>query len=131
MHPLLKHVDHRTAPMPRAPWVMVQHWHDLLFAHWALPPELMRPLVPKELTLDLYYGQAYVAVTPFWMSGVRPRFMPAVAGVSTFPELNVRTYVRYDNIPGVYFFSLDAGSRLAVQGARWGYGLPYFFSEMS
>lgn len=131
MHPLLKHVDHRTAPMPRAPWVMVQHWHDLLFAHWALPPELMRPLVPKELTLDLYDGQAYVAVTPFWMSGVRPRFMPAVAGVSTFLELNVRTYVRYDNIPGVYFFSLDAGSRLAVQGARWGYSLPYFFAEMS
>lgn len=131
MHPLLKHVEHRTAPMPRGPWVMVQNWHDLLFAHWALRPERIRPLVPRELTLDLYQGQAYLAVTPFWMSGVRPRFLPSIPGISTFPEMNVRTYVRYNDMPGVFFFSLDAGSRLAVRGARWSYHLPYYFAKMS
>lgn len=131
MHSLLRQTDHRTAPMPRSPWIMVQHWHDLLFAHWDLPPEHVRHLVPRELTLDLYDGRAYVGVAPFWMSGVRFRGTPAIPGFSRFPELNVRTYVRYGNIPGVYFFSLDAGSRPAVRGARWGYHLPYFFAEMA
>jgi len=117
--------------MPDGPWVMAQNWHDLLFAHWAMPAEKIRPLVPKDLTLDIYEEQAYVAVAPFWMSGVRPRFSPPLPGLSTFPEMNVRTYVSYKNIPGVYFFSLDAGSRLAVRAARWSYHLPYYFAEMS
>ena len=131
MHPLLDHTAHRTAPMPDKPWIMIQNWHDLLFAHWALPPEQVRKLVPPEVELDLYDGKAYVAVTPFWMSGVRPRGIPAFPGMSRFPELNVRTYVRYGDIPGVYFFSLDAGSRMAVMGASWGYRLPYFFADMT
>lgn len=131
MHPLLDHTAHRTAPMPDKPWIMIQNWHDLLFAHWALPPDDVRKLVPQQLELDLYNGRAYIAVTPFWMSGVRPKGIPPIPGISSFPELNVRTYVRYGDIPGVYFFSLDAGSRMAVKGARWGYRLPYFFADMS
>lgn len=131
MHPLLDHTAHRTAPLPDKPWIMIQNWHDLLFAHWELPAEQVRKLVPQQLELDLFGGKAYVAVTPFWMSGVRPHGIPAIPGISRFPELNVRTYVRYQDIPGVFFFSLDAGSRLAVKGARWGYRLPYFFAEMS
>jgi uncharacterized protein len=117
--------------MPQGPWVMLQNWHDLLFAHWAMPPDQVRKVVPQELELDLHDGQAYVGVVPFWMSGIRARLAPPIPGLSRFPELNVRTYVIYNGIPGVYFFSLDAGSRLAVQGARWGYSLPYFFAEMS
>lgn len=131
MHPLLSVTDHRTAPMPAAPWIMVQNWHDLLFAHWALPPEQIRPLVPRELELDLWEGRAYVAVAPFWMSGVGPRGMPAPPLLHKFLELNVRTYVSYNGIPGVYFFSLDAGSRLAVWGARTFFHLPYYFAAMS
>lgn len=110
---------------------MVQRWHDLLFAHWALPAARVRTLVPSQLELDLYEGKAYVAVAPFHMSGIRARFLPALPGLSRFPELNVRTYVRYQNIPGVYFFSLDAGNLPAVWGARMGYGLPYFHAEMA
>ena len=110
---------------------MVQRWHDLLFAHWALRAEQIRPLVPPQLELDLFQGQAYVAVAPFHMSGIRARFLPGLPGVSRFPELNVRTYVRCQDIPGVYFFSLDAGSLPAVWGARIGYGLPYFHADMS
>lgn len=110
---------------------MVQQWHDLLFAHWGLQPEQIRRLVPNELELDLFDGQAYVAVAPFHMSGVRNRGMPALPGLGRFPELNVRTYVSYHGIPGVYFFSLDAGSLPAVWGARAAYGLPYFHARMS
>jgi len=131
MHPLLRHTDHRTAPMPSRPWVMLQKWHDLLFAHWALPPQQVRPLVPKELELDVRDGSAWVGVIPFWMSGIRARGVPAVPGLSSSPELNVRTYVSYRGIPGVYFWSLDIASHAAVWGARTFYHLPYFYASMS
>jgi uncharacterized protein len=110
---------------------MVQRWHDLLFAHWAVPPAHIRPLVPSQLELDLFQGNAYVAVAPFHMSGIRGRFLPPLPGLSRFPELNVRTYVRHQDAPGVYFFSLDAGSLPAVWGARATYGLPYFHADIS
>ena len=110
---------------------MKQTWHDLLFAHWAVAPETVRPLVPAPLELDLFGGQAYVAVVPFWMSGIRGRWAPPLPGLSRFPELNVRTYVRYGDVPGVYFWSLDAANQVAVWSARAWYGLPYFHAEMS
>src|SRR5215467_8032460 len=131
MHYLLTQVEHRPIPLPTKPWIMVQQWHDLLFAHWALQPEQLRRLVPPQLELDLFQGKAYVAVTPFHMSGIRARFLPPLPGFSRFPELNVRTYVRYGDVPGVYFFSLDAGSLPAVWAARAGYGLPYLHAEMT
>lgn len=112
---------------------MVQRWHDLLFAHWALPAEKIRPLIPRQLDLDTFAGRAWVGVIPFWMSGVRFRALPAFPTASSFPELNVRTYVRApqeSDKPGVYFFSLDAASLLAVLGARSGAGLPYFWADM-
>jgi len=130
MHPLLLQTEHRPIPMPTGPWIMKQNWHDLLFAHWALKPEKIRPLVPRELELELLDGSAYVAVTPFWMSGVRGRMMPPLPFLHKFCELNVRTYVRYKDIPGVFFFSLDAGSLPAALGARATYKLPYFHAAM-
>jgi len=130
MHPLLEVTDHRPWPLPSGPWIMVQTWHDLLFAHWPLPPQVLRPLVPAQLPLDAYEGQCWLAVTPFHMSNVRLRGLPAVPGFSSLPELNVRTYVKLDNKPGVYFFSLDAGILSAVFGARSFYRLPYYYARM-
>lgn len=109
---------------------MQQTWNDLLFAHWPLSPEQMQPLVPPVLALDTFDGKCWVAVTPFHMSGVRGRWLPSIPGTSHFPELNVRTYVTYGGKPGVFFFSLDAASHLAVWGARTAYHLPYFFAGM-
>jgi uncharacterized protein len=109
---------------------MKQIWHDLLFAHWPVPFESLRSLVPGELPLDAFDGQCWVGVVPFWMSGVRPRGMPALPGLSRFPELNVRTYVTLGGKAGVYFFSLDAASLLAVWGARAFFHLPYFLAQM-
>lgn len=131
MHPLLAHTDHRPIPLPKKPWIMIQRWHDLLFAHWEISPEQLRPLVAPQLELDLYQNKAYVAVAPFHMSGIRSRWLPPLPGLSRFPELNVRTYVTYGGIPGIYFFSLDATNLSAVWGARIGYALPYFHAEMS
>lgn len=109
---------------------MAQTWNDLLFAHWPIAPETLRPLVPPVLPLDTFDGQCWVAVTPFHMTGVRPRVVPPLPGISRFPELNVRTYLTFGGKPGVFFFSLDAASRLAVWAARAAYKLPYFFADM-
>src|SRR5690348_8078357 len=103
---------------------MQQIWHDLLFAHWPIAPETLRPLVPSQLPLDLFEGQCWVGVIPFHMSGVRARLLPPVPGLSRFPELNVRTYVTLQNKPGVFFFSLDATNLPAVCAARIFYHLP-------
>lgn len=110
---------------------MFQRWHDLLFAHWPAPPQELRPLVPGVLPLDLYGGKAWIAVTPFWMSNVRPRLVPPLPGFSRFGEINVRTYVTLDGKPGVFFFSLDAAKLSAVWAARLGYRLPYFHALIS
>lgn len=110
---------------------MEQNWHDLLFAHWPIPVKELRPLVPAQLSLDEFDGHAWVGVVPFRMSGIRARFLPPIPGFSSFPELNVRTYVTLDGKPGVYFFSLDAAHLPAVWAARATYRLPYFHARMS
>lgn len=110
---------------------MKQTWHDLLFAHWPVPFEELRPLVPAQLPLDTFSGSCWVGVIPFWMSGVRARVVPPLPGLSRFPELNVRTYVTYGGKAGVYFFSLDAANLPAVWAARTFYYLPYFRASMT
>lgn len=123
-------VDHRPYPPPDRPWIMAQRWHDLLFAHWEVPSNVLRRAVPAPLEIDVHENRAWIGVVPFTMSGVRLSGMPALPWVSAFPELNVRTYVRYRNLAGVYFFSLDAGNRCAVAAARRWYRLPYYRARM-
>lgn len=105
---------------------MSQVWRELLFAHWPLAPDVVRTLLPPDLPLDTFGGQAWLGIVPFRMTDVRFRRAPGVPTATRFPELNVRTYVTRDGKPGVYFFSLDAGSTLAVLGARTLFHLPYF-----
>ena len=109
---------------------MVQRWHDLLFAHWRCPVTDLRPLIPAPLQIDTFDGEAWIAVVPFYMRGVRMRATPPVPTAHAFQELNVRTYVTLDGKPGVWFFSLDCESSLAVIGARIGAHLPYFRAAM-
>ena len=122
---------HRPWPLPSAPWVMTQMWKDLLFLHYPVDPEILRKLVPDVLTLDTYNYRAWISVVPFQITRLRPPGVPAVPWLSSFPELNVRTYVTYNGKPGVYFFSLDAGNLSAVWGARVFYRLPYWHADMS
>lgn len=128
---LLASTSHRPYPLPSGPWVMLQRWHDLCFAHWPVAPERLRPLVPAALELDTFAGQAYLGLVPFRMSGVRLRGLPALPGLAAFPECNVRTYVRHGDTRGVWFFSLDATSAIAVRAARAWFGLPYFDARMA
>jgi uncharacterized protein len=130
-HPIERETAHRPWPMPQGPWIMFQSWRNLLFAHWPLPPEQVRSAVPPPLELDLHEGRAYVGMTPFTVTGLRARWLPAVPGLSDFHELNCRTYVRLGDRTGVFFFSLDAASSAAVLAARATYRLPYHAAEMA
>jgi uncharacterized protein len=130
MNPILESVAHRPWPLPRGPWVMQQTWNNLLFAHWPVPVAELRSLIPSLLHIDTFDGQAWIAVTPFFISNLRARLLPPLPPFSSFLELNVRTYVKIEDKPGVFFFSLDAGSLAAVLGARALYFLPYFHARM-
>lgn len=111
-------------------------WEDLLFLHWPVDPEIVRPHLPDELELETFDGKAWLGVVPFLMASTRFRWLPPVPTGHRFLELNLRTYVHqkgaaHEGRPGVWFFSLDAESRLAVGGARLGFGLPYFHARMA
>jgi uncharacterized protein YqjF (DUF2071 family) len=127
----LREIDHRPWPLPATSWLMGQTWCDLLFAHWALAPARLRPLVPEALELDERDGRAWLGITPFRVSGLHGRGTPPLPWLSRFPELNVRTYVTYGGRPGIYFLSLDAARLAAVVAARRGYRLPYFHAQMT
>jgi hypothetical protein len=128
---VLRETAHRPWPLPREPWLMAQTWEDLLFAHWPVPPERLRSLLPASVPLDVREGSAWVAVTPFRVSAARARGVPHLPGITSFPELNVRTYTTIEGKPGIWFMSLDAASALAVIGARRTYRLPYFKAHMA
>lgn len=112
------------------PWIMTQEWHDVLFLHWRIAPQLVQPHIPKELQLDLYEGQAWMSIVSFKAKYTRPRLLPPIPIAGTYLELNVRTYVKYKEKSGVFFFSLDADSPLAVKTASAGNFLPYLHARM-
>lgn len=128
---VLSRADHRPYPLPGGPWVLAMSWHELLFMHWPVPADALRPLIPSALDLDTFDGGAWLGVVPFRMSGVRPRFLPGVPWLSGFPELNLRTYVTAGGKPGIWFFSLDAHNPVAVRLARATFKLPYYDARMS
>ena len=121
-------VRHRPKGQP----VMHQTWGKLLFMHWRIDENLLRPHVPDSLEIDTYGGSAWIAITPFTMWDVRalPPYIPPVPGLSSLHELNVRTYVHHNGVPGVWFFSLDTNSSAAVVAARTVYHLPYYYAAI-
>lgn len=130
MDELLQKIDHRPWPPPEEPWVQKEAWCNILFAHWRVAPEALGPLVPAQLELDLWDGSAWVGITPFCMTDVRPRGLPPVPGFSTFPQVDLRTYVRHAGRPGVFYIELQAPSELAVWGARTFYHMAYSSCEV-
>jgi uncharacterized protein YqjF (DUF2071 family) len=106
-------------------------WCDLLFLHWEIPVEVLSRFIPSPLRLDTFDGRAFVGVVPFRMEDIGFRGMPTMLPLaSRFAELNVRTYVRIGDRPGVYFFSLDAANPLAVFGGRHVFWVPYHHARI-
>ena len=122
----LAHVDHRPYPLSTGRWFMGQSWLELLFAHWPVPVEALRPHVPDALEVESHDGSAWLGIAPFRIEALRVRGAPSPPFVASFRELNVRTYVTRNGRPGIWFLSLDASSRVAVRAARRLYHLPYF-----
>ena len=123
---------HRPRPLPVGRWAISQRWNDLLFAHWPLAASQLTPLLPEWLEVDAYQGHGWLGAVPFWLDRIKMRHVPSVPGLRSFPDLNLRTYVRdkFTGTPGVYSFSMDASNLLAVGVARTLYHLPYHWAQM-
>lgn len=129
---LLQATQHRPFPIPQdKSWVMAQSWQHLLFAHYRVDIDVLRPMIPAQFEIDTYEGEAWISVVPFLMNYVHLRGLPSFPSTGKFPELNVRTYVKYGDKLGVWFFSLDAASLLAVLTARITFNLPYYYANMT
>ena len=129
-HSALSRTDHRPWPLPRGAWRWRQSWRDLLFAHWPVPVEAVRRLIPPGLEVDTFDGATWLGIVPFRMAGVMLRPLPDLPWISAFPELNVRVYVTRDGKPGVWFLSLDATRLPAVVAARQLFHLPYHWADI-
>ena len=116
--------------MPDTSWSNGQTWLDLAFLHWRVDKDELARRVSPAVELETFDGSAWLGITPFVLADFRLRGLPPLPRLSTFPELNVRTYVTKDKKPGIWFFSLDAESRLAVEGAKRLYKLPYRRARM-
>ena len=130
MQEFLVRTTHRPRPLPPGRWAMSQRWNDLLFAHWPVSAKAIAAVLPDGLQVDTFMGSAWLGVVPFWLDRIKIRGVPPIPGARSFPDLNLRTYVRDQETgtPGVYCFSMDASNLLAV--ARTFYHLPYHWAEM-
>jgi len=127
---LLKASDHRPWPIPQTPWKFYQEWNQVVFLHWEVEPSLLKEFLPRNLEIALIDGKAWVSIVAFTMENIRPRNLFPFPPVSTFYELNVRTYVKRNGKLGVYFLSMEGGKRLSCYLAKKISGLPYRYSNM-
>jgi uncharacterized protein YqjF (DUF2071 family) len=127
---VLEDTGHRPWPVPDDLWTQAQTWEDLLFAHWRVDADELGRLLPPEVPVDRFDGDAWLGITPFRLTNLRLRGLPPLPWLSSFPELNVRTYATVDGKPGIWFFTLDAAAAWAVEGAKWTYKLPYHRAQM-
>lgn len=127
---LLYSVEHRPWLPPDGQWLLSQRWNDALFAHFAMEPPTLRELVPREITLDLYDGVAWLTIVCLNTSHLRPSGVPPLPVLSFFPQLILRTYVTMEGKPGVYYFSVDATNLSAVWLARVFFRMQYWHSSI-
>ncbi|AIE61245.1 YqjF family protein [Bacillus methanolicus] len=128
---LINDITHRPWPLPSKKWIMRQTWSNLLFAHWPVPPETLRPHIPPPLQIDTFNGYAWLGIVLFVLEGIYPRGLSYVSLVPPFPEINVRTYVQCNGKPGVYFMSLDAEHWITYTIAKKLFRLPYYSAQIS
>jgi len=123
--------SNRQWPVPESPWIFKQEWHQVLFLHWPFSYEQVQALLPRSLTLDTYDKQPWISIVAFDIRNFRLRALPAILGLSHFPEINLRTYVTHQDKPGIYAFSLDVNNLLTVFGAKWLFHLNYYYAQMA
>ncbi|MCR5862050.1 DUF2071 domain-containing protein [Flavobacterium sp. J372] len=127
---ILSYQSNRAYPLPDKPWKYYQEWHDTIFLHWRANPKALKAMLPETLELDLYDGVAWVSLVAFSVKGMRPRSLPSISFLSDFHEINIRTYVKRNGIPGIYFLTIEAGKLLPAILARLLIGVPYVTSKI-
>ena len=120
--------DHIPFQLPKRSFALNQEWRHLSFLHWMVDEKYILPYIPKGLELDTFNNNAYISTIPFLMKDVRPIFLPSLNFISTFPEFNIRTYVKFKDKSGVFFLTLDAQSKITCLFAPYAYGLPYRYA---
>ena len=128
---ILNTTKHRPWQIPNSSWKFYQEWNNALFLHWQVDLNELKKLVPKELEIDLFEGKAWVSVVPFTMEQIRPKNLPPFPPISNFNEINIRTYVRFNDKTGVYFLSIEGGKLLSCLVSKTISELPYRYSKMS
>jgi uncharacterized protein len=116
---------------PSTPWRWSQRWRDLLFCHWQVPAAALQAHIPTGLQLDTWQDTAWVSTVSFRLQDVRRRWLPALPPMAGFLELNLRTYVRFEGEPAIYFLRIHAGKRSVVFLTRRLIPLPYFFAHIT
>jgi uncharacterized protein len=128
----LRRIAHRPFPLSNSRWTLGQTWEQTFWAHWPVPVGEVRARVPDELEIEEHDGSAWVSIVFFRVRALRARGALPVPGISSFLQLNIRTYVcGPDGLPGVWFFSIDASSRLAALGVRRIYRVPAYHARMT
>ena len=127
---ILNTTEHRPWEIPTGSWKFYQEWNNVIFLHYKVELNELRKFVPKELDIDLFEGEAWVSVVAFTMEKIRPKNLPSFPPISNFDEVNIRTYVKSNNKTGVYFLSIEGGTKLSCKIAKWMSALPYRFSKM-
>lgn len=122
---LLKINAHRPFPLPQRTWKYYQEWDDTIFLHYRVPQELVWELLPQGLSLDIHRGEAWVSVVAFSVKNMCLKFLPPLPYISDFHEINLRTYVVKDGIPGIYFITIEASKTISVFLAKNFVGLKY------
>lgn len=127
---ILDHKEHRPWELPNEKWKFYQEWNNAIFLHFKVNLEELKKHVPKELEIDLFQGEAWVSVVAFTMEKIRPKNIPAFSPISNFHEINIRTYVKMNNKTGVYFLSIEGGTKLSCKIAKFISDLPYRYSTI-
>lgn len=127
---ILSSANHRPWSLPEKPWSVYQEWNKAIFLHWKVDIKKLRPLVPKELEIDLFDGEAWVSLVAFDMHNIHPKRLPVFPSISNFYEINIRTYIKYKGKSGVFFLSIEGGKLLSCKIAKAVSGLPYRKSKM-
>ncbi len=127
---ILKIVNHRPWKLPKSDWKFYQEWNNAIFLHWHVDKTELRKFVPKEIEIDLFNGEPWVSLVAFRMEKIRPKYLPSFPPISDFDEINIRTYVKYNGKPGVFFLSIEGGTDLSCKIAKGISELPYRYSKI-
>ncbi|MCH1612890.1 MAG: DUF2071 domain-containing protein, partial [Flavobacteriales bacterium] len=125
---ILKIKNHRPWELPNESWSFYQEWNNAIFLHFKVELEELKQYIPKELEIDLFEKKPWVSVVAFTMEKIRPKNIPAFSPISNFHEINIRTYVKMNNKTGVYFLSIEGGTKLSCKIAKFISDLPYRYS---